>query len=86
MTAIQQAIAQYNALTCIRFTPRTTQTDYLRMFSGMGCSSFIGRIGGAQNVSCHLLSFNSRKVNLLWRHCFEFVDLIIACSAVLHSS
>jgi hypothetical protein len=37
--------------TCVRFVARSSQTDYVRIFSGSGCYSYIGRIGGSQDVS-----------------------------------
>lgn len=37
--------------TCVRFIPRTNQYDYVQIYSGNGCSSNMGRIGGKQRVS-----------------------------------
>lgn len=37
--------------TCIRFKKRTTEKDYIRVFQGNGCSSYVGRIGGRQELS-----------------------------------
>ncbi|KAG8186075.1 hypothetical protein JTE90_005427 [Oedothorax gibbosus] len=48
---IDKAIEQYHTKTCIRFTKRTTEKDYLRLFYGQGCSSYVGRIGGQQDVN-----------------------------------
>ncbi|MBK8503377.1 MAG: proprotein convertase P-domain-containing protein [Saprospiraceae bacterium] len=31
--------------------PRTNETDYVRFVNSSGCSSFIGKIGGAQNIN-----------------------------------
>lgn len=42
-------IAKY---TCIRFVPRTTEEDYLRITNdNTGCWSYVGRTGGAQSVN-----------------------------------
>ncbi|XP_032781959.2 hatching enzyme 1.2 [Daphnia magna] len=42
----------YQNKTCLRFVPRTTQANYIRIRkSGQGCWSYVGRIGGAQDVS-----------------------------------
>jgi hypothetical protein len=36
---------------CVRFVPRTTERDFVNIRSGSGCTSFVGRIGGAQEMS-----------------------------------
>lgn len=36
---------------CIRFVQRTTQTDFIEIISGSGCSSVVGRRGGRQELS-----------------------------------
>ena len=48
---IYDAIAHWEANTKIRFVQRTNQSDYLRFFDGGGCWSYIGKIGGRQDVS-----------------------------------
>ncbi|KAL1471433.1 hypothetical protein MTO96_039922, partial [Rhipicephalus appendiculatus] len=54
---IQQAIREIESKTCVRFVPRTTQRDYVSIFNGSGCYSFVGRVGRAQKLSlgdrCH---------------------------------
>src|SRR5215217_2781277 len=45
------AMARWEALTPIRFVPRTTQADYVTFRPGTGCSSHVGRIGGQQFVT-----------------------------------
>ena len=37
--------------TCIRFVERTTEIDWVDIINGSGCWSFLGRIGGRQEVS-----------------------------------
>lgn len=37
--------------TCVRFVPRTNQADYVEYFSGDGCYSYAGKIGGRQVLS-----------------------------------
>lgn len=37
--------------TCVAFVPRTSQVDYIEIYSGDGCSSSVGRQGGRQTVS-----------------------------------
>jgi hypothetical protein len=54
---VTDAIAHWEAKTAIRFHVRTAaDTDYVHFQNGSGCSSYVGRIGGAQpinlNVGC----------------------------------
>ena len=46
-----QAKADYDAKTAVRFVPRSNQRDYVRVVDDNGCYSYIGKIGGAQNLS-----------------------------------
>uniref|UniRef100_A0A3B3QXL4 Metalloendopeptidase n=1 Tax=Paramormyrops kingsleyae TaxID=1676925 RepID=A0A3B3QXL4_9TELE len=49
---IQSAINAFSSKTCIRFTPWTSQSDYLTLIFSLGrCYSSIGKIGGKQVVS-----------------------------------
>ncbi|XP_042871755.1 zinc metalloproteinase nas-4-like isoform X1 [Penaeus japonicus] len=48
---IAMAIAQYHEKTCLRLVPRTIERDYIHILKGDGCSSSVGRVGGAQKVS-----------------------------------
>lgn len=49
---IIQAISQFNKdVSCIQFTPRTNEFDYVRFKSGTGCHSSIGRDGGEQTIT-----------------------------------
>ncbi|KFM56532.1 Astacin-like metalloprotease toxin, partial [Stegodyphus mimosarum] len=48
---LQGAFDQYKRDTCIRFVPRTTEKDYIRLFPGQGCYSHVGKTGGQQPVS-----------------------------------
>lgn len=49
--AFLRAKADYDAKTAVRFVPRTNQADYVNVVSKPGCYSYIGRIGGAQELS-----------------------------------
>ena len=40
-----------NGKNCITFTPRTSQTNFIRISSGTGCNSYVGMIGGQQIVN-----------------------------------
>ncbi|GIY46251.1 astacin-like metalloprotease toxin 1 [Caerostris darwini] len=48
---LTNAMWLYGRDTCIKFVPRTTEKDYIRIFPGEGCYSHVGKTGGAQPVS-----------------------------------
>ncbi|KAL6461630.1 hypothetical protein MHYP_G00297740 [Metynnis hypsauchen] len=48
---IEEALRSFEKSTCIRFIPRSQQTDYIRITSNRGCYSFVGRTGGEQILS-----------------------------------
>ncbi|KAM4013573.1 embryonic protein UVS.2-like [Anomaloglossus baeobatrachus] len=45
------AMEEYESLTCVRFTPRAAEANYLNITSGSGCAANVGRTGGAQSVA-----------------------------------
>jgi hypothetical protein len=47
---IQWAINHVNSTTNLCLVARTNQADYIRFVSGGGCSSWVGRQGGAQDI------------------------------------
>ncbi|WP_187345325.1 M12 family metallopeptidase [Cystobacter ferrugineus] len=50
--ALQQAIAEYNAKTCVRFVPQTREQNFVTVFFGQGCYSYVGSIQqGEQELS-----------------------------------
>lgn len=49
--AFLRAKADYDAKTVVRFVPRTNQADYVNVVSKDGCWSYVGRIGGKQDLS-----------------------------------
>jgi len=50
MTSMQSYYDYTNG--CIEWVPRTNENDYVRFkSSGGGCSSYVGRIGGAQTIN-----------------------------------
>ncbi|KAG8438263.1 hypothetical protein GDO86_008816 [Hymenochirus boettgeri] len=51
VTAIVSAMNIYSTLTCIQFTPQTSENDFISISSSDGCWSYIGMQGGAQEVS-----------------------------------
>ncbi|KAG0717238.1 Astacin [Chionoecetes opilio] len=49
---IQAGMKDFHAKTCLRFVPRTTESDYLEIVSNdQGCWSYVGTIGGMQRLS-----------------------------------
>ncbi|XP_075053964.1 embryonic protein UVS.2-like [Mixophyes fleayi] len=44
------SMQEYEALTCVRFIPQTSETAFLNIVSSEGCHSLIGRTGGGQKV------------------------------------
>ncbi|KAM5138250.1 embryonic protein UVS.2-like [Mantella aurantiaca] len=48
---ISEALETFNTLTCVRFVERSTEHDYLNIFSGSGCWSYVGKTGGPQSIS-----------------------------------
>ncbi|XP_040266587.1 embryonic protein UVS.2-like [Bufo bufo] len=48
---ITEALETFKTLTCIQFKERTTEKDYLKIHSGSGCWSSIGKVGGVQELS-----------------------------------
>jgi len=48
---ISKAVLEYARCTCIRFIERTNETDYIRVHRERKCSSKVGKIGGAQDLS-----------------------------------
>uniref|UniRef100_A0A336KAV7 Metalloendopeptidase n=1 Tax=Culicoides sonorensis TaxID=179676 RepID=A0A336KAV7_CULSO len=59
---IDAAINEYHAKTCIRFKPRTTESDYVVFKGGnTGCWSSVGRTGGAQTINLQVNGCLSKK-------------------------
>ncbi len=50
-TRVYDAIAHWESKTNIEFVERTSQSNYVNFVSGSGCSSYIGMIGGRQNIT-----------------------------------
>ncbi|XP_040265149.1 embryonic protein UVS.2-like isoform X1 [Bufo bufo] len=50
-TLIQAAMEEVVVLTCVRFIPRHGEPSYLRIRPYDGCWSYVGRVGGAQDLS-----------------------------------
>lgn len=48
---IMRAIADYTKYTCVRVVPRKDERDYVRIFKGEGCWSYVGKQGGKQDLS-----------------------------------
>jgi Astacin (Peptidase family M12A) len=48
---IQRDLRTIELKTCIRFQPRTTQANYVKISNRAGCWSYLGRTGGMQILS-----------------------------------
>ncbi len=48
---VTDAIANWEANTSVRFVQRTSENDYVYFTPGGGCSSYVGRIGGRQEIT-----------------------------------
>ncbi|XP_053576764.1 embryonic protein UVS.2-like [Bombina bombina] len=48
---LNSAMQEFESLTCVRFVPWTTEKDFLNILASDGCSSYIGRIGGSQELN-----------------------------------
>ncbi|KAM8921418.1 embryonic protein UVS.2-like [Pelodytes ibericus] len=51
LNLFNNAMQEYETLTCIRFVNRTTQKDFLKIDHTGGCLSYIGKMGGGQAVN-----------------------------------
>lgn len=51
INSIEGAMRAIQSVSCIRFVPQYAEKDYLEFFSGGGCFSKLGKIGGRQGVS-----------------------------------
>lgn len=47
---VTDAISHWQSNTGVRFIPRTTQPDYVEFVTSTGCSSYLGKKGGRQEV------------------------------------
>jgi len=50
-SAFKSAISEIEKVSCVRFVKRKYQKDYVKVITGDGCYSIIGRDGGEQNLS-----------------------------------
>jgi len=48
---IMKAFREWEERSCLSFHRRTTEKDFIEMFQGSGCWSYVGRQGGMQQVS-----------------------------------
>ncbi|XP_071037795.1 astacin-like metalloprotease toxin 5 [Parasteatoda tepidariorum] len=58
-TLIMRAMDNYHNNTCVRFVPRTDERNYIFIFLGKGCYSYVGKLNGLQELSlgngCHYI-------------------------------
>lgn len=57
-TAIRDAMDDIEAVSAVRFVPRSGQNDYVRFRDGSGCSATVGHQGGDQNVNLNFACRN----------------------------
>jgi len=50
-TLIRKAMNEIEKHTCIRFHKQKNEKDYIRFYAGRGCVSFVGKVGGRQDLS-----------------------------------
>lgn len=50
LTRIHSAMNEWQKYTCLRFTRRTSQRNYVYFDNGSGCYSYVGMTGGAQTI------------------------------------
>lgn len=48
---VYEAIKHWEANTNLKFVERTSQSSYIYFVTGSGCSSYVGRVGGKQNIT-----------------------------------
>ncbi|XP_073414798.1 astacin-like metalloendopeptidase [Dendrobates tinctorius] len=48
---IKASLSDIEGVTCIRFKPKTSETDYITFVASTGCWSSVGHIGGVQYIS-----------------------------------
>nr|BAJ23948.1 hatching enzyme [Alepocephalus longiceps] len=51
---IENALKSFHSKTCIRFVPRSSQSDYISIENRDGCYSSLGRTGGKQVLSLNM--------------------------------
>ncbi|XP_063293599.1 embryonic protein UVS.2-like [Pelobates fuscus] len=51
LDVITTAMQDFATLTCVRFVPRSSEADYLMIIPDSGCWSYVGKMGGPQEVS-----------------------------------
>lgn len=54
MDRITNEFRAIEARTCIRFVPHSWEPDYIEVINGEGCWSWLGRVGGRQELSLSL--------------------------------
>ena len=48
---VEEAMEEFESKTCLRFKPRSSERDYVHIYSGSGCNSQVGRVGRMQGLS-----------------------------------
>jgi Astacin (Peptidase family M12A) len=61
-TIIREGLREIEKKTCVRFLPRTLQTDYVAITNGVGCWSNLGRIKRNQTLSLAISGCVTRPI------------------------
>lgn len=48
---IEVAMQEWEYYTCLRFRKRTSESNYIKYVKGKGCNSFVGMVGGKQDIT-----------------------------------
>ncbi|XP_075692887.1 embryonic protein UVS.2-like [Rhinoderma darwinii] len=51
VSIIKTAMQEFETLSCVRFLPRTTESDFVQIIANSGCWSYLGKRGGGQPLS-----------------------------------
>lgn len=62
---ITSAIKHWEKRTCLRFKRKTKEKDYVQFEEGNGCASYVGRIGGKQDIIVGNMQHSCKVGNII---------------------
>ena len=68
---IVDAVAVWESKSCVRFPERTTETRYIEVVNGSGCSSYIGNPYSVQTLSLKMESRSSLRCMYVSQQLFK---------------